>query len=228
MTKPDEYFHLDGWEHRELFDGVEHVWEVLDRLPAYLESLVTGVRIEGTVQEGAFLRGPVFIGEGAVIESGAMVMGPTWIGPGTVVRHGAYVRGGCLIGARCVVGHATEVKGSIFLDGAQAPHFNYVGDCVLGRHVNLGAGAKLSNLKNDGTEVVIVGENGQRWSTGRRKVGAIIGDGAQLGCNCVTSPGTLIGPHTSVYPNAVPRGIIPARSIVKLRQQLQVVERSDG
>lgn len=223
LLAPQAYFRLDGWEHAALFDGLTRVWEALGRLEGYLRSLLNGVRIEGTVMEGAWVEGDVFVGPGAVIESGAMVKGPTWIGPGAVIRHGAYVRGVCLIGARSVVGHASEVKGSVFLDGAQAPHFNYVGDSLLGRGVNLGAGTKLSNLKNDGSPVVVKSPDGREWPTGRRKLGVVAGDGVQTGCNCVTSPGTLIGPGTLVYPNVVLRGIIPAGSIVKLRQQLEVV-----
>ena len=224
VTRAETYFHWKGWVHAPLFADLEHVWEALDRLPAYLRSIVQGPRVEGTVMEGAYLDGDVYVGPGAVIEPGAMVKGPTWIGPGAVIRHGAYVRGDCLIGAGAVVGHATEVKASILFDEAQAPHFNYVGDCILGRKVNLGAGTKLSNLKNDGTPVVIAGPDGQRWETRRRKLGAIIGDGVQTGCNCVTSPGTLIGPGTLVYPNVVLRGVVPGRVVVKLRQQLETVE----
>lgn len=228
MTAASGYFELGDWAHAALFQGITHVWEALDRLPGYLQELVPGTVVEGVVMEGAFIKGPVYVAEGAVVEPGAMVTGPVWIGPGAVVRHTAYLRGPCLIGARALVGHASEVKGSIFLDGAQAPHFNYVGDSILGRKVNLGAGAKLSNLKNDGTEVVVSGPGGEGWPTGRRKLGAIVGDRVQVGCNCVTSPGTFIGPDTLVYPNALLRGTIPARSIVKLRQQLEVVERRDN
>jgi len=222
VTSVTEYFDVAGWTHRDLFDGVEHVWEALDRLPDYMARLVPDTRIEGTVMEGAFIQGPVYVGPGAVIEPGAMVMGPTWIGEGSVVRHGAYIRGNCLIGARCCVGHATELKGSVLLDGAQAPHFNYVGDCLLGRDCNLGAGAKLSNLKNDGSQVTIPRPDGGVWRTGRRKLGAVVGDGVQIGCNCVTAPGVLIGPGSLVYPNAFVRGIVPARSVVKLRQAIEI------
>lgn len=228
VTGVGTYFDLQDWPHTALFQGVTHVWEALDRLADYVEQLVPRRDIQGIVMEGAFLQGNVFVAEGAVIEPGAMVMGPVWIGPGTVIRHTAYVRGPCLFGARCCIGHATEVKGSIFLDGAHAPHLNYVGDSILGRRVNIGAGVKLSNLKNDGTEVVVAGPDGQKWPSGRRKLGAIVGDGVQIGCNAVASPGTLIGRDTLVYPNAVIRGVVPPGSIVKLRQQLETVERREA
>src|SRR5207247_1206305 len=129
-------------------------WEVLHRLAMYIEANLHP-RCAGEVQPGAFVSDRVYVAPGAVIEAGAMVKGPAIIGPGTVVRHGAYVREYVLVGARCVIGHATEVKHSILLDGACAPHFNYVRDSILGCRVNLGAGAKLSNVKDDGREVVV-------------------------------------------------------------------------
>src|SRR5690606_26397504 len=140
---------------------------------------------------GAWVDENVYVGPGVVIEPGAFVQGPTILGEGTVVRHGAYVRGSCVIGKGCVIGHATELKRVIMLDGAQAPHFNYVGDSILGRRVNLGAGTRLSNFKNDGS-VITVKVGDERVSTGMRKLGAIVGDDVKTGCNSVLSPGTLI------------------------------------
>ncbi len=220
---PTAFFDVGGYAHAEIFANLEHVWDALARLDEYARERATS-RIEGRVDEGAWIVGDVYIASGAVVEAGAMVQGPTLLGPGTVVRHGAYVRGYCVTGADCVIGHATEVKRSILLDGAQAPHFNYVGDSILGNDVNLGAGTKLSNLKNDGGMVDVESPEG-RVSTGLRKFGAVVGDRVQTGCNSVTSPGTLIGPDTLVYANAVLRGYYPAHSIVKLRQQTEVVER---
>ncbi|MBO2521664.1 MAG: hypothetical protein CW345_07670 [Firmicutes bacterium] len=221
---PEAYFQLDGYAHRDLFAGVAYAWEVLQRLDGYLgQRLKPGVH--GEVHPGAWVEGDVYIAPGAVVEAGAYVRGPVIIEEGAVVRHGAYVRGHCIIGAGCVVGHATELKRVIMLDGAQAPHFNYIGDSVLGRRVNLGAGTRLSNFKNDGSEVVV--RNGtERIPTGMRKFGAIVGDDVKTGCNAVLSPGTLIGPRSMVYPNAVLRGVYPADHIVKLRQETVLVERS--
>lgn len=220
---PSEFFALEGYAHAELFADIEYVWEALARLDVYAPKHATA-RVDGRVSEGAWLSGSVFVASGAVVEPGAMVQGPTILGPGTVVRHGAYVRGYCVTGANCVIGHASEVKRAILLDGAQAPHFNYVGDSILGNDVNLGAGTKISNLKNDGSSVEVDGPKG-RVQTGLRKFGAVVGDRVQTGCNSVASPGTLIGPDTLVYANAVLRGCYPARSIVKLRQRTDVVER---
>lgn len=174
--------------------------------------------------KGAWVGPRVYLGAGSVVEPGAMIKGPAIIGSDTVIRQGAYIREYCLIGDGCVVGHASEIKSSIMLDGSQAAHFNYVGDSVLGHNVNLGAGVKLSNVKNDGGIIqVIIGE--ERWSTGLRKFGAIVGDRTALGCNCVTSPGSLIGPDSLIYANLVVRGCIPPRSIVKLRQVQEIAPR---
>ncbi len=150
------------------------------------------------VQAGAYFADrEIELGPGVVVESGAFIRGPSIIGRGTQVRQGAYCRGGCLIGAECVVGHATEVKNSIFLDGAKAGHFAYIGDSVLGRGCNLGAGTKLANLRFDGREVVITTSAGP-LNSGRRKVGAFLGNGSQTGCNSVTNPGTVVLPGALV------------------------------
>jgi len=218
---PDAFFNLATYAHRALFDGVAHVWEALNKIDAYLaEHLEPGVH--GSVHPGAWVDENVYIGPGAVVEPGAWIQGPAIIGAGTVVRHGAYIRGSCVIGESCVIGHATELKRAILLDRAQAPHFNYVGDSILGSGVNLGAGTKLSNFKNDGTEVVVRTAEGP-IRTGMRKFGAVLGDRVHTGCNSVTSPGTLVGPDCAVYAGAVLRGVYPAGSIIKLRQQLEIV-----
>lgn len=219
----DAFFDLEGYAHWELLEGADPVWEALNRLDEYLrQALRSG--IEGEVHPGAWVEGEVYVAPGAVIEPGAYVQGPTIIGEGTVVRHGAYIRGSCVIGKACVVGHATELKRVIMLDGAAAPHFNYAGDSILGRDVNLGAGTRLSNFKNDGS-VISVSVGDQRIATGMRKLGAVLGDGVKTGCNCVLSPGTLVGPQTMIYPNAMLRGVYPGGHIVKLRQETLLVER---
>lgn len=220
---PQAFFDLTGWEHASLFDEITRVWEALERIEPYLERhLKPGV--EGSVETGAWIVGDVYVGPGARVEAGAMIQGPAIIGAGTVVRHGAYIRGGCIVGSGCVVGHATELKRAVLLDKAQAPHFNYVGDSILGRGVNLGAGVKLSNFKNDGSLIEVDTGNG-RIPTGQRKLGAILGDGVQIGCNSVTSPGTLVGPGTMVYANVTLRGVYPPSCIVKVRHTVEVVER---
>ncbi|MFH1018521.1 MAG: glucose-1-phosphate thymidylyltransferase [Pseudomonadota bacterium] len=136
---------------------------------------------------------------GVVVEAGAWITGPTILGEGTLVRQGAYIRGGVITGTKAIIGHASEVKSSIFLNDAKAPHFAYVGDSILGNRVNLGAGTKISNLKITNTEVRF-SVNGEKVSTGLRKMGAILGDGTETGCNSVLNPGVLLGKNCRVYP----------------------------
>ncbi len=155
------------------------------------------------------------LGPGVVVESGALVKGPVIVGRDTEVRHGAYIRGDCLVGQRCVVGHATEVKHSIFLDDSKAGHFAYVGDSILGRDVNMGAGTKLANLRF-GPGPVVVQAGGRRIDTGRRKIGAILGDQVQTGCNSVTNPGSIVGRGSVIAPNAtVAPGVYDVRSVIR-------------
>jgi len=226
MLQPADLFAFQDWEHAGLFDDVDLVWEVLPRIKDYIaDTLQPG--IEGTVMEGAWLDGGrIYIGPGTVVEPGAFIRGPAIIGRDCEIRQGAYIRGQALVGNGCVVGHTTEMKNSVMLDGAKAGHFAYIGDSVLGRDVNLGAGTKLANLKINNTQVT-VRHDGQAHRTGLRKFGAILGDGAELGCNSVSSPGTVIGPQSLVYPNASVAGVVPARSIVKLKQQQEIHPRRD-
>lgn len=155
----------------------------------------------------------IIIGSGTIIEPGTVLKGPVVIGDNCEVRQGAYVRGDCLIGNSCVVGHTTEIKGSIMLDGSKAGHFAYIGDSILGNDVNLGAGTKLANLKMIPGSVMIK-KDGKQYNTNRRKLGAIIGDRTETGCNSVTAPGTLLGPRSVVYPAvSVPGGYYPQRTI---------------
>ena len=151
-------------------------------------------------------KGPVMIELGAVIEPSTHFIGPCFVGKGAIIRHGAYIRENAWICSSALVGHCSEVKHSILLPGAKAPHFNYVGDSILGKAVNLGAGVKLSNLRNDGGEVILrIGD--ARRSSGLRKFGAILGEGCQLGCNAVTNPGTILGCNSTVWPNVTVTGV---------------------
>ncbi|MBU1109517.1 MAG: glucose-1-phosphate thymidylyltransferase [Candidatus Riflebacteria bacterium] len=204
----------------EGYATIENIWDILKRIQAGFTANYVKPGIYGTVEEGAFLRGKdIYIGKGSVVEAGAMVCGPVIIGENVEIRHGAFVRGHVIIGDGAVVGHASEVVRSVFLPGAKAPHFNYVGDSILGSNVNLGAGTKLSNLKNDGSNVrTRIGEH--VIDTGIRKFGAILGDNCLLGCNSVTNPGTILEANCMVYPCASIQGHFAAGSIIKLRQDL--------
>jgi len=190
----DNLFNRKSYSHDRLFDNCTYAWEALSKLAQYLESQNLG-KIECPVPDGVYLVNPelISIGKGTVIEPGSFIQGPCVIGRDCQIRFGAYIRGHVVTGDRCVIGHATEVKGSIFLDDVHAAHFNYVGDSILGNRVNLGAGAVLANLRFDHKEVK-VGD----ISTGLKKLGAVLGDETQLGCNVVTNPGTVIPKQSKV------------------------------
>ncbi len=176
------------------------------------------------IMPGAFFNdNRIIIGPGTIIEPGALIKGPTVIGSNSEIRQGAYIRGNCLIGNRCVVGHTTEIKGSIMLDGAKAGHFAYIGDSILGKDVNLGAGTKLANLKVIPGSIVITYDR-KRFKTGRRKLGAILGDGTETGCNAVTSPGTIVGPSSIIYAGvAAPAGYYPDKTFFRpSKKSLQI------
>jgi UDP-N-acetylglucosamine diphosphorylase / glucose-1-phosphate thymidylyltransferase / UDP-N-acetylgalactosamine diphosphorylase / glucosamine-1-phosphate N-acetyltransferase / galactosamine-1-phosphate N-acetyltransferase len=145
--------------------------------------------------------GPVFIHPTASISAFVKIEGPTYIGKNAEIRHSAYLRKGCWISEGVIVGHATEIKNSVLLPYSKAPHFNYVGDSILGERVNLGAGTKISNVRNDTKEIRIYHKNGNYSDTGMKKFGALIGDKSQLGCNVVSNPGTIIMPNSLIPPN---------------------------
>jgi NDP-sugar pyrophosphorylase family protein len=177
---------------------------------------------------------PIYIGEGARIEPGAYVHGPAYIAAGAVVRHGAFVRENVIMLGGSILGHASEAKNSLFLRGAHAPHFAYVGDSVLGQRVNLGAGTKLSNMPMNSEKDPVTGKrptikihvDGREYDTGLTKLGAIIGDDSQTGCNSVLNPGCLVGRRCLIYANlSLRKGYYPDNTIVKLRQTTQQVAR---
>lgn len=156
----------------------------------------------------------VWVAKSAKVAPSASITGPCIIGEDTEVRHCAFIRGNALIGDGAVVGNSTELKNVILFDGVQVPHYNYVGDSILGYRAHMGAGAVTSNVKGDKSLVVIkCGE--ERLETGRKKVGAMLGDFAEIGCGCVLNPGTVIGARTQVYPLTSVRGVLPPDSICK-------------
>ncbi|MFH1177697.1 MAG: hypothetical protein V1750_09850 [Acidobacteriota bacterium] len=221
---PRNFFNLEGFEHAALFGGGAPVWEALgEALDSYLESWPRW-EVESALPPGVhLLEGRVSIGRECRIEPGVVLRGPVIIGDGAEIRTGAYLRGGVVIGRGCVVGAHSELKRAILLDRAHAPHQNYVGDSILGRNVNLGAGTILSNVKNVGREITFR-HCDELIHTGRRKLGAVLGDGCHTGCNTVLNPGVLMGPGCVTYPNTNLRpGLYPARTLVKLRQVQQLV-----
>ena len=156
----------------------------------------------------------MWVAKSAKLYPNVYIAGPTIIGPETEVRPGAFIRGNALIGAGCVVGNSTEVKNAILFDGAQAPHYNYIGDSVMGHKAHTGAGAVTSNLKQDHSNVTVL-KDGERVETGMRKFGAMLGDHVEIGCNSVLNPGTVVGRSSRVYPLSSVRGTVPADSIYK-------------
>ena len=198
--------------------------EVGDASKGELVVKVEGEKLKGAsvVYAGAALMDSnIEIGKGAVIEPGALIKGPAVIGDNTEVRQGAYIRGNVLVGPGCVVGHTTEVKSSVLLGGSKAGHFAYIGDSILGK-VNLGAGTKLANLKITETNVAVKIDD-KAYDTGLKKFGAVLGDGAQTGCNSVTAPGTLLGKGVLMYPNTTVGGYHAPDTIIKLRQKQETI-----
>lgn len=223
---PQDYLDLEHTAHRMLFDNIANVWEALAKISSYLQfSLRAG--FEGEMVGKPFIGENVFVGEGTIVEHGAMIKGPAWIGANCHVRNGCYVRENVIVGDGAVLGNSCEFKNCILFDGAQVPHFNYVGDSVLGYKSHLGAGAILSNVRLDHSEIVVEAEGGEKVSSGLRKFGAILGDHAEVGCNAVLNPGSIIGRRSVVYPGAQWRGVLPANSIAKLRQSFSVLARRD-
>lgn len=193
-------FDLSQFCHAALF-AEKKPWEVIASLEAYFSQLPLG-KIEGEVSEKATIvnREQVSIEKGAKVFPESYIEGPCFIGKDAVVGHSAYVRSHTILGERSVVGHASEVKHSIFLNGAKAPHFNYVGDSIIGNGANLGAGVICANLRFD-QESVKVYFAGTVHNTGMRKLGAFVGDGTYIGCNCVTNPGAVFYPGSCERPN---------------------------
>ena len=156
----------------------------------------------------------VWVHNTATVAPTAYLGAPCIIGPGTEVRHCAFIRGSALVGADCVVGNSVELKNVILFDKVQVPHYNYVGDSILGYRAHMGAGSLTSNVKSDKT-LVVVKAPGEQIPTGLKKFGAILGDFVEVGCNSVLNPGTVIGPHSNIYPTSCVRGVVPANSIWK-------------
>ncbi len=223
MFRTEEYLDLARTAHRELFAQAEYVWEALKRIGDYL-----GAHLEptnrGRVIGSAHIGDRVYIGDGTIVEPGAVIKGPAWIGRNCQVRAGAYIRENVILGDWVVAGNSCEFKNSVVFDGCEVPHFNYVGDSILGHKAHLGAGVVLGNVKLDRSEIVIEHE-GRRFPTGLRKFGAIVGDRTEIGCNSVINPGSILGRDSILYPISQWRGILPEKSVVKTRQEQQIVKR---
>lgn len=210
MDKISELFNLDKTMAGEYLGRFRYPWEALPGIGELIISL--GQSLDR--REYTLLKEKVWIHRSVKIAKDAYIGAPCIIGRGSEIRHCAYIRGCALIGEDCVIGNSTEVKNSILFDGVQVPHFNYVGDSILGFAAHLGAGAVTSNVKSDRSLITVKTSEGI-IETGLKKFGAIIGDAVEVGCNAVLNPGTVIGRNSTVYPLSFVRGIIPSDSIFK-------------
>lgn len=223
VLKPEELFDLSQTDHAAIFEGCEHAWEGLRRIKDHLSSRLEP-ELRNTAVGAPFIGEEVFIDEGTVVEEGAMIKGPAHIGKNCQIRANAYIRENVIIGDNCVVGNSCEFKNALLFNGCQVPHFNYVGDSIFGHKAHLGAGVKISNVKVvPGNVTVTVA--GERIDTGLRKFGALLGDRAEVGCNAVLNPGSIIGRDAIVYPCVNWRGILGGNSIAKNRAIVETVVR---
>ncbi len=212
---------------REFFPTQSAPWAWLKSIgPALAQILPQTNRSERTLPPGVYVEGDVFIHPSVKLPSHATLIGPAWIGPETEIRPGAYIRGNVIVGARCVLGNSCEFKNCLLLDGVQVPHFSYVGDSILGNKAHLGAGVILSNLRLD-QQPISVRIEGAIHETGLRKFGAILGDAAEVGCNAVLQPGTILGRRALVMPTLAFGGYLPAETIARARLPITTMPRRD-
>jgi len=196
-----DFFDLEGQGHADLYQGVKQAWEVLPKIGPYLQKHLkkgSSARLIGQPVIGE----NVYLGEGTIVEPGVYIRGPAWIGKNCEIRHGAYIRENVIAGDGCVLGNSCEFKNCILLSGAHVSHFSYVGDSVVGRDVNLGAGVILSNYRLDG-QSIRVRVSGQVMETSLRKFGAMVGDRASIGCNAVLNPGSLLSKEAKILPGTI-------------------------
>lgn len=208
--KTKELFDLEHTKAKSLLEKCEYPWQILDKIKEFIIEIGKGLDKNRYDSIGE----NIWIAKSASVAPTAFIGSPCIIGENTEVRHCAYIRGSALIGDGCVVGNSTEIKNAIIFDGVQIPHYNYVGDSVLGYKSHLGAGAVTSNVKSDKT-LVTVRANGGKVPTNLKKFGAMVGDYTEVGCNSVLCPGTVLGKNCTVYPLSRVRGYVPENSIFK-------------
>lgn len=206
----NDFFDLGKTIAADLFTGLEYPWQVLPKIEEFIKTLGP------TLPEDQYQRTQewVFISKTAKVMPSAYISGPCIIDHNAEVRHCAFIRGNAIIGKDSVVGNSTEIKNSVLFDGVQVPHYNYVGDSVLGYKAHMGAGSITSNVKSDKNPIVI-NYNGLPIATGLKKMGAIVGDHVEIGCGAVLNPGSVIGRNTNIYPLSLVRGFVPANRIFK-------------
>ncbi|RKJ21946.1 UDP-N-acetylglucosamine pyrophosphorylase [bacterium D16-50] len=215
MITVSELYNLDETIAAELLSGVEYPWEALPRIHDFI------IELGNSLSEDVFeKRGEhIWVAKSAKVAPTACLNGPLIVDEDAEIRHCAFIRGNAIVGKGAVVGNSTELKNVILFNKVQVPHYNYVGDSILGFRSHMGAGAITSNVKSDKTLVTVKGEN-ISIETGLKKMGAMLGDNVEVGCNSVLNPGTVIGRNTNVYPTSMVRGVIPADSIYKCRTEI--------
>ena len=206
---------LDETIAKDLFEGKTYLWEVLPEIGSFILKL--GETLDA--EEYDHPAEDVWIAKSAKIDPSASITGPAIIGKETEVRPGAFVRGKVIVGEGCVVGNSTELKNAVLFNKVQVPHYNYVGDSVLGYRSHMGAGSICSNVKSD-KKLVVVKDGDDKIETGLKKFGAMLGDFVEVGCGSVLNPGTVIGSHSNIYPLSPVRGCVPANSIYKSRNEI--------
>ena len=215
MITVSELYNLDETIAAELLSGVEYPWEALPRIHDFI------IELGNSLSEDVFeKRGEhIWVAKSAKVAPTACLNGPLIVDEDAEIRHCAFIRGNAIVGKGAVVGNSTELKNVILFNKVQVPHYNYVGDSILGFRSHMGAGAITSNVKSDKTLVTVKGEN-ISIETGLKKMGAMLGDNVEVGCNSVLNPGTVTGRNTNIYPTSMVRGVIPADSIYKCRTEI--------
>ena len=221
-AKIENMYDLNETIAKELFDGKTYPWEVLPEIGSFILQLGPTLDKDIFEQRGE----TIWIAKDVTIAPTATLNGPLIIDEGTEVRPGAFIRGNAIIGKNCVVGNSTEIKNDVIFNNVQVPHYNYVGDSVLGFHSHMGAGSITSNVKSDKTLVVVKDtQSEEKIETGLKKFGAMLGDYVEVGCNSVLNPGTVIGACSNIYPLSMVRGVIPRDSIFKNRQGFEIIKK---
>ena len=214
-TEISALYTLEETIAKEIFDGVCYPWEVLSRISDFILKLGSTLPEERYEKKGD----NVWIAKSAVVCPSACINGPAIIDEDAEIRHCAFIRGNAIVGRGAVVGNSTELKNVILFNKVQVPHYNYVGDSILGYKAHMGAGSITSNVKSDKTLVVVrAGE--ESFETGLKKFGAMLGDNVEVGCNSVLNPGTVVGRQTNIYPTSMVRGFIPANSVYKKQGEI--------
>jgi len=226
MFAPAQFFSLEHTAHPKLFEDEKFVWNALKQIASSLQFRLKPA-VLGDLVGRPFISSNVFVGRSTIVEQGAVLKGPAWIGENCQIRSGCYVLENVVVGNGVVMGNSCEFKNSIIFDEAQVPHFNYVGDSILGHHAHLGAGVILSNVKLNHSEIAVSTPDGN-IPTGLTKFGAIVGDRTEIGCNSVINPGSVIGRDCIIYPSVNFRGVLRHGGVVKLRQEVCVIDRGNS